>query len=137
MQNLDLHRRGSPGAKGAKVITRDVEPKQTGTFWGIAIDQGGCAETSRPTTRCNLPMSKRRHPLLRRQYAGGMPHRHSGINQHYYRYVELRDLGLDGHAKAAGADWRDRTRARLTYHAVAEAHGLKYDAVVKLAEMHS
>ena len=41
-----------PGAKAPKLITRDLlgEMKQGAVFCDVAIDQGGCAETSRPTT---------------------------------------------------------------------------------------
>ena len=41
-----------PGAKAPKLITRNLLKKmQPGSaFVDIAIDQGGCAETSRPTT---------------------------------------------------------------------------------------
>ena len=41
-----------PGAKAPKLITRDMlsEMEAGSAFVDIAIDQGGCAETSRPTT---------------------------------------------------------------------------------------
>lgn len=41
-----------PGAKAPKVITRKLltEMKKGSAFVDIAIDQGGCSETSRPTT---------------------------------------------------------------------------------------
>ena len=41
-----------PGALAPKLITRDMlrEMKEGSVFVDVAIDQGGCAETSRPTT---------------------------------------------------------------------------------------
>jgi len=44
-----------PGASAPKLITRAMlkTMKQGSVFVDIAIDQGGCAETSRPTTHSN------------------------------------------------------------------------------------
>ena len=44
-----------PGASAPKLITRTMikTMKQGSVFVDIAIDQGGCAETSRPTTHSN------------------------------------------------------------------------------------
>jgi len=44
-----------PGARAPKLITRDIlsKMKPGSAFVDIAIDQGGCAETSRPTTHDN------------------------------------------------------------------------------------
>ncbi len=44
-----------PGARTPKLITRDIlaRMKPGSAFVDIAIDQGGCAETSRPTTHDN------------------------------------------------------------------------------------
>jgi alanine dehydrogenase len=41
-----------PGALAPKLVTRDMlrEMKEGSVFVDVAIDQGGCAETSRPTT---------------------------------------------------------------------------------------
>src|SRR2546429_8881827 len=41
-----------PGAVAPKLITREMvrEMKQGSVICDVAIDQGGCAETSRPTT---------------------------------------------------------------------------------------
>src|SRR5437879_10505341 len=41
-----------PGARAPKLITRDMlrDMKDGAVFCDVAIDQGGCAETSRPTT---------------------------------------------------------------------------------------
>jgi alanine dehydrogenase len=44
-----------PGAKAPKLITRDLvrQMKPNSALVDIAIDQGGCAETSHPTTHAN------------------------------------------------------------------------------------
>ncbi|MDQ7032579.1 MAG: alanine dehydrogenase [Desulfonauticus sp.] len=44
-----------PGAKAPKIITRSIlqKMKPGAVFVDVAIDQGGCAETSRPTTHDN------------------------------------------------------------------------------------
>jgi len=44
-----------PGAKAAKVITREMirDMKEGSVLVDVAVDQGGCAETTRPTTHSN------------------------------------------------------------------------------------
>ena len=44
-----------PGASAPKIISRDVlkKMKPGSVFVDVAIDQGGCSETSRPTTHSN------------------------------------------------------------------------------------
>ena len=44
-----------PGAKAPKLLTRDLvrQMKPNSAFVDIAIDQGGCSETSRPTTHAD------------------------------------------------------------------------------------
>ncbi len=44
-----------PGAKATKVITRDMlkQMKEGSVLVDVAVDQGGCAETTRPTTHEN------------------------------------------------------------------------------------
>src|SRR6266404_2679657 len=71
-----------PGAKAPKLITRAMlrQMKRGSVFVDIAIDQGGCAETSRPTTHdnpvfveegvthycvANMPAAYERHVPLR------------------------------------------------------------------------
>ncbi len=62
-----------PGALAPKLITREMLPtmKPGSVLVDVAIDQGGCAETSRPTTHSDPDVCRRRgRPLLRRQHAG-------------------------------------------------------------------
>ena len=62
-----------PGAAAPKLVSRDmVERMKPGSvIVDIAIDQGGCFETSRPTTHAEPTyVERRRRPLLRHQHAG-------------------------------------------------------------------
>ena len=47
-----------PGARAPKLISREMlrVMRPGSVFVDIAIDQGGCAETSRPTTHQRRPM---------------------------------------------------------------------------------
>ena len=61
-----------PGAKAPKLITRAMLKKMRpgSVLVDIAIDQGGCAETSRPTDASRSGLCRgRSHSLLRREYA--------------------------------------------------------------------
>ena len=61
-----------PGARAPKLITRDMLAglKPGAVLVDVAIDQGGCFETSRPTTHSDPDLRGRRdRPLLRRQHA--------------------------------------------------------------------
>ena len=55
----------------------------------IAIDQGGCFQTSRPTTHAAPTYTRRRgHPLLRHQHAGrGAAHFAFALNNATLPYV--------------------------------------------------
>jgi alanine dehydrogenase len=62
-----------PGAAAPKLVTREMLSgmKPGAVLVDVAIDQGGCFETSRPTTHSDPTFDRRRHhPLLRRQHAG-------------------------------------------------------------------
>ena len=102
-----------PGAKAPKLITRAMlrKMKPGSVFVDISIDQGGCAETSRPTTHVN--------PVYVEE----------GVT-HYCVANMLADCGLKEAclkqpALSGGINTLD---GRLTCQAVAEAHGLKYEA---------
>ncbi len=74
-----------PGAKAPKLIRRDMLKlmRPGSVLVDIAIDQGGCADTSRPTTHENpVFCGRRRDALLRGQHAGCLrAHRHAGAHQ--------------------------------------------------------
>jgi len=124
-----------PGAKAPKLITRAMlKAMKTGSVLvDIAIDQGGCAETSRPTTHLQPVYVEEgvTHYCVANMPAAYARTATQALTNITYRYVELlADFGLDEACKKqpaliGGINTRD---GRLTCHAVAEAHGLKYDA---------
>ncbi|HUE62703.1 MAG TPA: NAD-binding protein, partial [Chthoniobacterales bacterium] len=124
-----------PGAKAPKLITRAMLKgmKAGSVLVDIAIDQGGCAETSRPTTHLQPVYVEEgvTHYCVANMPAAYARTATQALTNITYRYVELlADLGLDEACKKqpaliGGINTRD---GKLTCHAVAEAHGLKYDA---------
>jgi len=124
-----------PGAKAPKLITREMLKKMRpgSVLVDIAIDQGGCAETSRATTHHD-PIYVEED--VTHYCVANMPGAYArtsteALSNATARYVELlADLGLEGACKKqsallGGINTRD---GRVTYAAVAEAHGLKYEA---------
>ncbi len=99
----------------------------------ISIDQGGCAETSRPTTHLDPVYIEESvtHYCVANMPAAYARTATQALTNVTYRYVELlADLGLEGACKKqpaliGGINTRD---GQLTCRAVAEAHGLRYDA---------
>src|ERR1700676_5281871 len=124
-----------PGAKAPKLITRPMlrKMKRGSVLVDIAIDQGGCAETSRPTTHVDPVYVEEGviHYCVANMPAAYARTATQALTNITSRYVELlADLGLEGACKkvpalTGGINTRD---GRMTYAAVAEAHGLKYEA---------
>ena len=124
-----------PGAKAPKLITRAMlkAMKPGSVLVDIAIDQGGCAETSRPTTHLQPTYVEEgvTHYCVANMPAAYARTATQALTNITYRYVELlADLGLDEACKKqpaliGGINTRD---GKLTCRAVAEAHGLKYEA---------
>jgi alanine dehydrogenase len=122
-----------PGAKAPKLITRAMlkAMKAGSVLVDIAIDQGGCAETSRPTTHLQPVYVEEgvTHYCVANMPAAYARTATQALTNVTYRYVELlADLGLDGACKKqpaliGGINTRD---GKLTCQAVAEAHGLNY-----------
>jgi alanine dehydrogenase len=122
-----------PGALAPKLITRDMlrEMKTGAVFCDVAIDQGGCAETSRPTTHSEpvYVVEGVTHYCVANM-PGAVPITSTNaLTNATIPYVEaIADHGL------AGAVARDPALAggvnvlagKVTYEAVAEAHGLDY-----------
>jgi alanine dehydrogenase len=122
-----------PGALAPKLVTREMirEMKKGAVVVDVAIDQGGCFETSRPTTHSDPVYSVDgvTHYCVANM-PGGVPVTSTkALTNATLPYVEaIADYGL------AEAVARDRALARgvnvldgkLTYEAVAEAHGLEY-----------
>lgn len=125
-----------PGAKAPKLINREMlrHMRPGSVLVDIAIDQGGCAETSRPTTHD--------HPVFVEEgvthyCVANMPGAYArtatqALTNVTYRYIEtLADLNL------AEACQRQPSLVgginvmggKLTHKAVGEAHGMSWAAV--------
>jgi len=123
-----------PGAKAPKLITRAMlkKMKPGSVLVDIAIDQGGCAETSRATTHLDPVYVEEgvTHYCVANMPAAYARTATQALTNITYRYVELlADLGLEGACKKqpaliGGINTRD---GKLTCQAVAQAHGLKYE----------
>ncbi len=123
-----------PGAKAPKLITRAMlkKMKPGSVFVDIAIDQGGCAETSRPTTHLEPTYFEEgvTHYCVANMPAAYARTATQALTNITYRYVQLlADLGLEEACKkqpalVGGINTRD---GKLTCQAVAEAHGMKYE----------
>jgi alanine dehydrogenase len=122
-----------PGARAPKLITREMlgDMKDGSVFCDVAIDQGGCAETSRPTTHsepvyevegvthycvANMPGAV---PITATKALTNatLPYVEA-IADHGLREAVARDPSL-----ALGVNVVD---GKITYRAVAEAHDLDY-----------
>ncbi|MFL6596220.1 MAG: alanine dehydrogenase [Chthoniobacterales bacterium] len=123
-----------PGAKAPKLVTREMLRlmKPGSVFVDIAIDQGGCAETSRATTHED-PVYVEED--VTHYCVANMPGAYArtstqALSNATARYAELlADLGLEGACKkqpalVGGINTRD---GKLTLQAVADAHGMKYE----------
>jgi alanine dehydrogenase len=123
-----------PGAKAPKLITRAMlrKMKPGSVLVDISIDQGGCAETSRPTTHLDPVYVEDRitHYCVANMPAAYARTATQALTNVTFPYVQLlADLGLERAcerqpALIGGINTRD---GRLTCQAVAEAHGLKYE----------
>jgi alanine dehydrogenase len=122
-----------PGAKAPKLITRPMlgTMKPNAVFCDVAIDQGGCAETSRPTTHTDpvYKVDSITHYCVANM-PGAVPITSTkALTNATLPYVEaIADHGL------AGAVALDPSLApgvnviggKIAYRAVAEAHDLEY-----------
>ena len=122
-----------PGALAPKLITREMiaEMKQGSVVADVAIDQGGCVETSRPTTHSEpvFVIEGVIHYCVANM-PGAVPITSTkALTNATLPYVEaladhgLRDAIARDPALARGVNVLD---GRVTYEAVAEAHGLDY-----------
>ena len=122
-----------PGARAPKLITRDMltQMRPGSVLVDIAIDQGGCAETSRPTTHHDPVYVEEG---VTHYCVANMPGAYArtatqALTNVTHRYVELlADQGLkEAVAKQpallGGINVYD---GKVTQHAVAEALGLPY-----------
>src|SRR5688572_6016457 len=122
-----------PGARAPKHITREMLAglKPGAVLVDVAIDQGGCFETSRPTTHSDpiYEVDGIVHYCVANM-PGAVPITSTlGLTNVTLPYVEaiadygIRDAIVRDPALARGVNvWE----GKLTYEAVAEAHGLEY-----------
>jgi alanine dehydrogenase len=122
-----------PGALAPKLITREMvaEMKEGSVLADVAIDQGGCAETSRPTTHSDpvYVVDGVTHYCVANM-PGAVPITSTkALTNATLPYVEeIADYGL---AEAVAQDPAlargvNVVGGKVTYEAVAEAHGLDY-----------
>ena len=122
-----------PGARAPKLISREMlrVMKPGSVLVDIAVDQGGCAETSRPTTHEDPIYVEEgvTHYCVANMPAAFARTATQALTNVTHRYIELlADLGVK--------DALDREKPLLsglnliggavTYRGVAEAHGLEY-----------
>jgi alanine dehydrogenase len=132
-----------PGALAPKLITREMvgEMKDGSVLCDVAIDQGGCAETSRPTTHSDpvYVVDGVTHYCVANM-PGAVPITSTkALTNVTLPYVEaiadhgLREAVARDQALARGVNVLE---GKVTYEAVAEAHGFEYsplDDVLPLA----
>lgn len=124
-----------PGAKAPKLIRRDMLRlmRPGSVLVDIAIDQGGCAETSRPTTHHDPVFVEEG---VTHYCVANMPGAYArtatqALTNATYRYIEtLADQGLEGACRLqpALAGGINVMGGKVTHRAVAQAHGLPYQA---------
>ena len=122
-----------PGALAPKLVTREMVAgmKDGAVLADVAIDQGGCAETSRPTTHSDpVYVAEGVTHYCVTNMPGAVPITSTkALTNVTLPYVEA--IAEHGLREAVG---RDRALARgvnvlegkITYEAVAEAHGLDF-----------
>jgi len=122
-----------PGARAPKLITREMLPalKPGAALVDVAIDQGGCFETSHPTTHSDpvYVVDGIVHYCVSNM-PGAVPITSTaGLTNVTLPYVEqIADLGVReaiGRSRPLGRGV-NVFEGKLTYEAVAEAHGLEY-----------
>jgi alanine dehydrogenase len=122
-----------PGAKAPKLINREMlrRMRPGSVLVDIAIDQGGCAETSRPTTHHDPTFVEEgvTHYCVANMPAAYARTATQALTNITFRYLEqLADFGLQeacarNPALLSGLNTQD---GKLTFKAVADAHGMKY-----------
>ena len=122
-----------PGAKAPRLIRRDMlrRMRPGSVLVDIAIDQGGCAETSRPTTHDNPTFVEEGviHYCVANMPGAYARTATQALTNVTYRYLELlADHGLAEACQKQPAllSGLNVMGGKLTHKAVAEAHALAY-----------
>jgi alanine dehydrogenase len=125
-----------PGAKAPKLINRAMlrQMRPGSVLVDIAIDQGGCAETSRPTTHHDPVFVEEG---VTHYCVANMPGAYArtatqALTNVTYRFIEfLADYGLPEACEKNPSleSGVNILNGKLTHKAVAEAHGMPYSKV--------
>ncbi len=123
-----------PGAKAPRLVNREMlrRMRPGSVFVDIAIDQGGCAETSRVTTHHNPVFVEEG---VTHYCVANMPGAYArtatqALANVTYRYIEmLADLGLNEACQRQPAliGCINVMGGKVTHKAVAEAHGMAWE----------
>jgi len=124
-----------PGAKAPKLINREMLQKMRpgSVLVDIAIDQGGCAETSRPTTHDNPVYVEEG---VTHYCVANMPGAYArtatqALTNVTYRFIETladHSLGDALNRQPALLGGINVMGGKVTHKAVAEAHGIEFTA---------
>jgi alanine dehydrogenase len=122
-----------PGARAPKLVTREMlgVMKKGAVIVDVAIDQGGCIETAHPTTHSDpvYDVDGITHYCVANM-PGGVPITSTkALTNATLPYVE--EIANNGLVRAVAADRAlargvNVVQGKVTYAAVAEAHGLQY-----------
>jgi alanine dehydrogenase len=123
-----------PGARAPKLIRRDMlrRMRPGSVFVDIAIDQGGCAETSRPTTH-HSPVYVEEgvtHYCVTNMPGAFARTATQALTNVTYRYIEAladHDLAEACRLHPALVGGINVMNGKLTQPAVAEAHGMEWE----------
>jgi alanine dehydrogenase len=125
-----------PGAKAPRLIRRDMlrRMRPGSVLVDIAIDQGGCAETSRPTTHDNPVYTEEgvTHYCVANMPGAFARTATQALANVTYPYIEmLADWGLTEACQRQPAlvSGINVMGGKLTHAAVAGAHGIPFDSV--------
>jgi alanine dehydrogenase len=129
------------GAKAPKLVTDEmVATMRPGSVLiDIAVDQGGCFESTRPTTHSD-PVFKVHESLFYcvANMPGAVPHTstHALVNATLPYTLEISRHGWQNAVRAdpALAEGVNVTAGQVTYGPVAEAHGLNYRPLADLLD---
>jgi alanine dehydrogenase len=128
-----------PGASAPKLVTRQMvqNMKRGAVIVDVAIDQGGCIETARPTTHSNPAYEEYGvvHYCVTNM-PGAVPHTSTlGLTNATFPYVmKLAKLGPIAALKADKGllEGLNTYQGQLTYEAVAKSQGKQYKAAAGL-----
>lgn len=130
-----------PGAKAPKLVTRDMikQMKEGAVIVDVAVDQGGCVETTRPTTHDNPTffVDGVLHYCVANM-PGAVPRTSTfaltNATLPYARLLAEHGVSRASLRNAALAKGVNVYKGRVTYQAVAEALGYEYAPITALLE---